>query len=276
MNALAAVVPASVLAAALAGAAVWWALLGAGAGLGRLAAEPATPGAVVRRSTWLRLMLLAASVLVAVALLAGPGAAAICLALGQVAGCAWWLSRRRAARRALVEGRTAVVHAGELVAGLLRVGRIPAAALTEAAVDAPVLRAAAAELAAGGEAAAALRRTASGVGHEGLAELASAWEVSVRTGGSLVSAVDAASARLAAADDVARVVEAELSAARLGGRVMAALPLIGLGLGFAVGGNPLAFLTGSPGGWVCLNLGVVLACAGVIWIDRVAERAGGR
>lgn len=264
------------VAAMAAGMAAWWAVPGASEGLGRLAVEP--PGPQVRRAApHLVLVALAVGGVVLVAgVLAGPGGAAVSLALGQLSGCAALLGARRAGRVAQVRGRADVVHAGELMAGLLRVGRVPAAALVEAAEDAPVLRVAAAELRAGGEAGAALRRSAGGPGHAGLLDLAAAWEVSVRTGASLVGAVDAAAARLAADEDVARVVDAELSAARLGGRVMAVLPLVGLLMGFGLGGDPVAFLVGSPLGWMCLNVGIALACGGVLWIDAVAQRSGGR
>lgn len=264
------------LAALCAALAAWWLVPGASEGLGRLGLVPAGPR--VRR-TAPRLALVAlvcAAGVLGVGLVFGPGGAAVGLALGQVAGCLLVLGARRAGRVAGARGRAEVVHAGELVAGLLRVGRVPAAALVEAAEDAAVLRVAAAELRAGGEVAAALRRSAVGAGHEGLRDLAAAWEVSVRTGASLVGAVDAAAARLAADEDVARVVDAELSAARLGGRVMAVLPFVGLLLGSGLGGDPLGFLVGSVIGWMCLNVGVALACGGVLWIDTVAQRSGGR
>ncbi len=263
------------LAALAVAGAVWWALPGADEGFARLDAVPPAPR-VVRRRRWAWVALLAASGLVATGMLLGPGAAALALAGGQAVACAAVLVARRGRRRALARGRAEVVHAGELVAGLLRVGRVPTSALIEAAADAPALAEAAAELRAGGEAAAALHRSALEAGREGLADLAAAWDVSLRTGGSLTGAIDAAAARLAAADDVARVVDTELAAARLGGRFMALLPVVGLGLGYGLGGDPLAFLAGSPLGWACLNVGVALAAAGVLWIDAVAERAGGR
>lgn len=263
------------VAAWCAGLAVWWWVPGASEGVGRLRVEPPVR---VRRAAprWAFGALALAGSVVAAGVLGGPGAAALALAVGQVVGSVAVLASRRAGRTARARGRAEVVHAGELVAGLLRVGRVPSAALVEAAEDAPVLRIAAAELQAGGEVSAALRRSASGAGHEGLLDLAAAWEVSVSTGGSLVGAVDAAAARLAADEDVARVVDAELAAARLGGRVMALLPFVGLLLGFGLGGDPLAFLLGSLLGWACLNVGVGLACGGVLWIDTVAARSGGR
>ena len=37
-----------------------------------------------------------------------------------------------------------------------------------------------------------------------------------------------------------------------------------------------ASIIGQPVGWVCLNVGVGLACAGVAWIDAIAAGAEGR
>ena len=56
---------------------------------------------------------------------------------------------------------------------------------------------------------------------------------------------------------------------------MAVLPLVGIGLGYALGGDPLGFLLAQPAGWVCLNVGVALVCAGVWWIDAIAAQAEG-
>lgn len=218
----------------------------------------------------------AGAAVVGAGVVAGPGAAAVAIALGQVGGCVAWLARARFGRRSRARRRAEVVHAGELMAGLLRVGRVAGDALAEAAADAPVLTRAAAEVAVGGEAASALRHAMVLPGHDGLADLAAAWELSVRTGASLAPALDAAAARLASDDEIARVVETELAAARLAGRMLAVLPVVGLGLSFLLGGDPFGFLMGGVVGWVCLNLGVALACAGVMWIEAVAAKAGGR
>lgn len=264
------------VAAVLAAYAVWWCFPSPRHGLGRLRASNAAGVEGHARGEAGKWALVAVGMVLGSALLGGPRAAACALAGVQVVAVAAVLARRRRARVGRVRRRAEVVHAGELIAGLLRVGRVPSAAMVEAAADARVLRVPAAELRAGGEPAGALRRSARLPGLEGLGDLASAWEVSVRTGASLVEAVDAASLRLSADAEVARVVEAELSAARLAGRVMAVLPLAGLGLGYGLGGDPLAFLTGAPLGWICLNTGVALGCAGVMWIDAVAQGSGGR
>lgn len=261
-------------AALLAALAAWWVVPCGRADLARLAdAAPA------RRHRWQRragVLAVFAPGIICASMLAGPRGVAIGAASSMLCGTVACLCVWRARRRTAGKQRTAVVQAGELMAGLLRVGRVPSAALTEAAEDAKVLRVAAAEHAAGGEAAAALRRSAGDLGCAGLVDLADAWEISVRTGASLVDAVDAATRRLAAEGEAARVVEAELAAARLSGRMMALLPFVGLVLASVLGGDPVSFLVGSPLGWLCLNVGVALGCAGILWIEAVAVAAGGR
>ena len=282
----------TVLAALCAGLAAWWLVPGSGAWT-RLRPSDAVPDAsrargsageagvlaawagVRRGRRWLGVAA-AGGAVVAAGVVAGPGAAAVAIALAQVGGCVAWLTRARLERRSWARRRAEVVHAGELIAGLLRVGRVAGDALAEAAADAPVLTRAAAEVAVGGEAASALRHAVALPGHEGLGDLAAAWELSVRTGASLAPALDAAAARLASDHEIARVVETELAAARLAGRMLAVLPVVGLGLSFLLGGDPFGFLTGGVAGWVCLNLGVALVCAGVMWIETVAAKAGGR
>lgn len=264
----------ALVAAALAALAAWWWLPARDASLRRLGAvEERARG---RAGPWFRSVVVAAACLVGAALIAGPRGAALGLCLLILGGTVLGLWARRRRRALEASRRAEVVHAGELIAGLLRVGRVPTTALIEAAQDAPVLAAAAAEHAAGGDAAPAFRRESGRPGCAGMAELADAWEVAVRTGASLVESVDAAAQRLADEGDVARVVATELASARLAGRMMAALPFAGLLIGYALGADPLGFLLGSPAGWVCLNVGVALACAGVWWIDTVAARAGGR
>jgi len=48
------------------------------------------------------------------------------------------------------------------------------------------------------------------------------------------------------------------------------LPLVGLGLGYGFGGDPLEFLTASVPGQLCLALGALLGCVGVFWTERIA------
>lgn len=53
---------------------------------------------------------------------------------------------------------------------------------------------------------------------------------------------------------------------------MAILPLLGVLLGQLIGARPLSFLlTGRVGGWL-LVVGLTLACAGLLWSDRITDR----
>ncbi len=189
------------------------------------------------------------------------------------AGTAADLTGRSRGRRRAAETAAEVVRAGEGLAGLLRTGAIPATALATLAADHPVLQEAAAAQAVGGDAATTLRRCAEGPGRAGLADLAAAWEVSARTGASLGAAVEAISDELARRQEIESTVAVELAASRAAGRLMAALPVVGVLLGYALGGDPVGFLLTSPAGWVCLVAATALASAGLVWTDRLAERA---
>ena len=43
-------------------------------------------------------------------------------------------------------------------------------------------------------------------------------------------------------------------------------------LGSGIGGDPVGFLTGSTAGLVCLALGLGLSFAGLLWLERIADR----
>lgn len=177
-------------------------------------------------------------------------------------------------RRRRIELAAAEVFAAcELLAGLIRVGHVPAAALRIAAKDSPCLNEVVAAQRIGGEVGPALRRAGAGAGREGLAELGVAWEVAEQTGASLPATVDSLAERLAARRKVAAVVATELAAPRATGRLLAMLPVAGLLLGYSFGGDPVAFLTGSVIGQLSLVLGIGLGCAGVLWTERLAESA---
>lgn len=160
------------------------------------------------------------------------------------------------------------------LAGLLRAGYPPLRALEVVAAEAALFAGVAAHHRVGGDVVAALRTAAQQPGASGLGGLATAWQIAERTGAALTTALDDLAANLAAERDLARTVTTELAAARLTGRLLGFLPLAGLGLGYAVGGDPVRYLTGSPAGLACLGIGVGLAGAGVAWSESLAERAG--
>jgi tight adherence protein B len=199
-----------------------------------------------------------------------PGAVvAVAAAITCFTGVRLTTLRRRG--RTASKARIEVAHACRVLAGQLRVGRIPAEALRVAAVDCPVLSPAAALLDLGSDPVPRWRRDAALPGKDGLLVLARAWEVSTRTGAPLAPALERVSDALSEDVAIERLVFGEVSAARATGKIMAALPVCGIGIGYVIGGRPLHFLVSGPLGWACLLGGVLLAAAGVLWIDGLSR-----
>ncbi len=225
------------------------------------------------RSRWAGRWPYAGAVLAGVlaAVVAGP---LIGLAAALFAVAAAWLATLYRRRRLVARRRSGVVQACQTLAALLRVGQVPSAALETAAEDVPVIGEVAAVRRAGGEVVPVLRRLGTVPGRDGLIELANAWEVAERTGARLTTTLDALAERFTAQDEVRQVVEAELAAPRATGRLLAALPVAGVALGFFMGGDPLAFLFGSVFGQAVFVVGIALACAGMVWTERIADDGG--
>jgi tight adherence protein B len=176
-------------------------------------------------------------------------------------------------RKSALKVRADVAHACTVLASYLRVGQVPSAALAIAAADCEVLRDGHRVHTLGGDLVAVWRQQAGHAGHEGLLELARAWQVSVETGAPMSSTLDQVAASLSADQSLMGVVNSELAAARATSKVMAALPLCGIGIGYLLGGDPARWLLAGPAGWACLLAGVLLACAGVLWIEALARHA---
>jgi tight adherence protein B len=265
----------------LAGLAAGLAVPGRAAG-GRNRATPAPAGVVLagrRRAPVVLLVALpAGGAALAAGAVVGGARGAVLVAAGLVA--AGTVARVTASH--LAEGRerraqSDVAEACGVLASYVRVGQVAADALTLAAADCPVLEEAGAVQRIGGDVPASLRTRAAEPGHGGLGDLARAWQVSSTTGAPMAPALEEVAAGLASDESLRSVVSAELSAPRSTGKVMAVLPLVGIGLGYLLGGRPLAWLVAGPLGWVCLLGGLLLAGAGVLWIERLARSgaAGG-
>lgn len=226
-----------------------------------------------KRASWLGPVLVAVVVLAAVGVIGGVELWLMTIAGSAPVGTALWVVRRRLAARRRSRDRTAVARACSIVAGQLRSGRMPEQALAAAASECPILSDAAGLVAVGGDPVALWLDQAKEPGSAGLGPLARAWALSMRTGAPMAEALGAVADALRRDADVQRTVEAELAAPLMTSRLLAALPLAGIAIGYAIGGDPIAFLTGSVAGGVCLMVGAVLACAGVVWTERIAARA---
>ena len=198
---------------------------------------------------------------------------ALCLiGVGAVAG-SWSMAGRARTRRAAGERADLVVEVCEALAGELRAGQPPLAALRHCVEVWPALEpvAAAAEL--GGDVPRAMRRLAALPGASGLAEVAAAWQVSQSSGGAMATAV----ARVADASRRRRatrqLVASELSSAQATARLVAVLPVVVLAMGSGLGGDPWQFLLTTPVGLTCLGLGLLSAYVGLAWIEKIATAA---
>lgn len=226
---------------------------------------------------WFRRLVLTAGSLAAVVTLGavvGPAAAAVGLTAVITAGAALrliGLGRRTRTEHAL---RSEVANSCSVIANQVRVGRIPAEALALAAEDAPVLAVASRVQRNGGDVVAALLGQALRPGCRGLRDLARAWQVGTRTGAPMADLLDQVASALRADQSVERTIASELAGPRATGRVMAVLPLCGIGLGYLLGGDPIGFLLAGPLGWGCLIGGAVFAACGVLWIEWLARQVG--
>lgn len=158
-----------------------------------------------------------------------------------------------------------------MLASDLRAGRTPVDALTGARTVCPELAPAVSAARLGDDIAVALDQAATAPGATGLRAVAAGWRVAEQSGAALAGVTERISAALRADEQVRRQVTAGLAGARATGRLLAGLPVLGLLLGHAVGADPIGFLTRTPVGWLCLTAGLMLAAAGLVWIERLAD-----
>ncbi|SHE73095.1 type II secretion system F family protein [Streptoalloteichus hindustanus] len=213
-------------------------------------------------------------------LLAGPGGA---VAGAVTVGTVWarWRARRAEAQR--VSAVANLARALRLLVAELRAGAHPATAAEGATADADpqvatVLTTLAAASRLGGDMNLALR-AASGehpVFGDALEGLANAWALSERFGVPLADLVDALCADLDHRVRFTRQVHAGMAGPRATAAVLAALPLLGVLLGEAVGASPWSVLTTSTAGQALLAIGACLICAGLTWSARLTGKAAQR
>lgn len=181
--------------------------------------------------------------------------------------------REREKRRRAAE----VVALCGAIAGELRAGSQPGAALRLGARATDALGGGeSAVLAAarfGGDVPETLRAASRQPGAEGLAGMAACWQVAVGSGAGLADGLDRLEAALRSVVDQQDELRAQLAGAWSTVTLLALLPLAGLGLGAALGADPLEVLFHTPAGLACLAIGGVLETAGVLWSGRIV-RAG--
>lgn len=124
----------------------------------------------------------------------------------------------------------------------------------------------------GGDIASCLRQDAQETSQAILAAAGACWTVASAQGAGLADALDRLVGQDRRAEEVRRQLDAQLAAPRATARMLALLPVLGLALGFAVGGDPIAWLTGTSLGWACLALGVLCIALGLAWAGRIVSR----
>ncbi len=185
-------------------------------------------------------------------------------------------------RRARERRGDAVIALCAALAGEVRAGRQPGEALLRAVResgglgDAPGAAVLAAVLAAarfGGDVPGALAAVARQPGAEGLLGLAACWRVAVDQGAGLAAGLDRLEGALRAERDQRADLRAQLAGARSTAVMLAALPVLGLALGAALGADPLHVLLHTGAGLGCLLVGGLLEGLGMWWAMRIVRGA---
>ena len=173
-----------------------------------------------------------------------------------------WARRRRAHRQARL------IQALSALSAELDAGQPPRAALLRAAGDPPAWPAAAGAARFGGDLAEALATDAAGSAV--LAQLSACWQVAADSGAGLAASVARLARSARAAEDVRVALEGQLAAPRATARLLGLLPALGIGFGIMLGADPLAWLTTTSAGRLCLVAGVTLTVVGLWWTGRIA------
>lgn len=185
--------------------------------------------------------------------------------------------RRQRHRRRRRDGET-LAAALETLVGELRVGAHPVRAFGVAATESvgatgDSLRAVAARARLGADVSGGLRavtaRSSIPVQWE---RLAVCWQLATEHGLGMAPLMRAAQHDIIERQRFTARVAADLAGARATAAILAGLPLLGVLLGQLIGAHPLGFLCGGgAGGWLLVT-GVVLACTGLLWADRITDR----
>lgn len=220
---------------------------------------------------------LACAAAVACWLFSGPAAAFAALLL------AWTIGRGRRANASLsgkLDANAAMTEALASLVAELRGGAHPGSAADRAArecrgVAATVLGVVANTVRLGGSVERALTGVANKVPYlaEPVARVGRAWELAERYGLPLAAILDSVRSDLENRTRFAGRVRARMAGPRASAFVLAALPVLGVLLGEAMGARPLAVLFGGGVGGALLLVGIALTAAGVVWTTRLTDRA---
>jgi tight adherence protein B len=186
--------------------------------------------------------------------------------------------RRRRSRLGMAESR-ALETAIDVLVGELRVGAHPARAFAVAADEtagpvADSCRAVAARARLGADVTAGLRSVAETSALPAQwARLAVCWQLAAEHGLAMSTLMRAAQRDIVERQRFSGQVMSAMAGARATAAILAGLPVLSVVLGQLIGADPAAFLlAGHVGGWL-LVIGVTLVCGGLLWSDRITDRA---
>jgi tight adherence protein B len=148
------------------------------------------------------------------------------------------------------------------------------AARAAAGCGAPVGAAIRGAAAAGAPGAGAARRNNAAARERGAwIEFAACFDIAEASGSPLADVLARFAAQLEAEDDAEAARQSAFAGPRATVRLLSWLPVLGLGLGVALGVDPLGILLGEPAGFAALVAGVALTAAGRIWSAKLVRSA---
>ncbi len=188
----------------------------------------------------------------------------------------WKLVSDQRNQTTLVKQRTEFARACTVFANQLRIGQVPTVALRQSAADCPVFVPVVAAVEVGADIGQAFREIGRQPGYQGANQLAMAWEMCAQSGAPISRVVDRIAESLRGEELCQKAILTELAAAKATSKLMAVLPVLGVILGFAAGGNPVTFLTQTLIGQICLILAISLSMSGLLWGARLANPKGAK
>lgn len=119
----------------------------------------------------------------------------------------------------------------------------------------------------------AATRTASSAARRAWGVLAASWAVAIESGAPLAESLDRVAESLRALADADRQVDLAIAGPIATARIVALLPVLGLGMGLLIGADPAGVLLGTLPGALAGVLGAALLFVGIRWNRRLVAAA---
>lgn len=179
-------------------------------------------------------------------------------------------SRLRGDSRRVRAQREDTIAAIGALAAELRAGATPAQALAVTGGNPPVWPQAKAAASHHGDISTALMLDARD--NPELTSLHACWYLGFNAGSGLAMSISRLAHSLREAQETRIQLEAELAGPRATAKMLAFLPVIGIGLGYLLGAEPLSWLLSSLLGWATLVTGITLTGLGMWWTSSIAAK----